>query len=91
MRINRSKGKTTISLVKAEVRTLLDASYMVADIANNVSPEERSRLNEAVMALRGVCSAYGGQYLTEDGQLVEPEHRKRDESEAPNSAAVLAG
>lgn len=88
MRIGRGNK---ITLIKAEVRQLLEAKYMADQISRNVlqnGPDAAAhqaavRVQADVMTL---ARAYGGQYLDEAGELKEAEHRKRDESEAPAGA-----
>lgn len=63
MRINDKNGKVDIELIKAEVRLLLEGSYVVERIARNVEPGPAQELMRSAENFRAVAAKYGGQYI----------------------------
>ncbi|MEM8864078.1 MAG: hypothetical protein AAGF31_00865 [Planctomycetota bacterium] len=85
MRISDKNGKVDINFTKSETTRFLEVAYLATRVARNADAPQSEEAAKLAEACRVLAHRYGGQYLDENGELIEA--RKPDLSEAPATAS----
>jgi hypothetical protein len=79
MKVKRTTfGEAVVHLDKSETRRLIEAADIIAGIFGVVPQSERPWVNAVPQTVFAIAERFGGQHLTEDGNLKEQKRRKVD-------------
>lgn len=70
MQINDRRGVITVKLTKAEVRHLLEASYIQKRLGKVVDGEQGEAIAATAESTVRIAKTFGGQHVDGDGNLI---------------------
>jgi hypothetical protein len=79
MKVKRTTfGEAVVHLDKSETRRLIEAADIIAGIFGVIPESDRPWVSAVPETVFAIAERFGGQHLTEDGNLKEQKRRKAD-------------